>query len=60
MDKQTALLSMDTGVVKLCLDRLTSEDEGVGRLLSKLSDAKAPRSQEELDSVVAWRCNEDK
>jgi len=50
LDKQTALLSTDTGVVKICLDRLnTALDQR--EILSKLGDAKYAWTHAELQSV---------
>lgn len=50
LDKQKALLSTDTGVVKLCIDRLEPEQEQKD-LLSKLADVNAPWSSPQLDEV---------
>lgn len=49
LDKQTALLSTDTGVVKICIDRLKPGKER-SDILSKLSDTKASWTQAEIDS----------
>ncbi len=51
LDAQTALLSTDTGVVKICVDRLTPPDQEHSRLLSKLSNVKASWTLEEIISV---------
>lgn len=51
LDKQTALLSTDTGVVKVCVDRLKPEEEQTRELLLKLADTKASWTQQEIDSV---------
>ncbi|KAL7543765.1 hypothetical protein ACHAWF_007454 [Thalassiosira exigua] len=51
LDKQTALLSTDTGVVKTCVDRLKPEEERTRKLLSKLADANASWTRDELDTV---------
>lgn len=50
LDKQTSLLSTDTGVVKICIDRLKPEQEK-SVLLSKLADTKAKWTGEEINSV---------
>ncbi|KAL3794990.1 hypothetical protein ACHAW5_002159 [Stephanodiscus triporus] len=50
IEKQTALLSTDTGVVKICIDRLELNQEH-SQLLSKLSDVKASWTQEEIISM---------
>ena len=50
LDKQTSLLSTDTGVVKICIDRLKPEQEQ-SVLLSKLADTKAKWTEEEINSV---------
>jgi len=50
LDKQTALLSTDTGVVKICIDRLKPEQEQIG-LVSKLGDIKASWTQQGINSV---------
>lgn len=50
LDTQTALLSTDTGVVKICVDRLTPDQEH-SQLLSKLSNVKASWTREEIISV---------
>ena len=53
LDKQTALLSTDTGVVKTCVNRL-KPDEDIACLLSKLGDAKASWSQEDIDALTTY------
>jgi hypothetical protein len=50
IDKQAALLSTDTGVVKICIDRLKPKEEH-SRLLLKLSNEKASWTPEEIISV---------
>jgi len=50
LDKQTALLSTDTGVVKVCIDRLKPEQKQSG-LLSKLADTETSWTQQDIDSV---------
>ena len=50
LDKQTALLSTDTGVVKICVERLKPNQEH-SQLLSKLSNAKASWTHDEIISV---------
>ncbi|KAL7533857.1 hypothetical protein ACHAXR_007869 [Thalassiosira sp. AJA248-18] len=50
LDKQTALLSTDTGVVKICIDRL-KPGEGKSELLSKLADTNAAWTHDDIDAV---------
>jgi hypothetical protein len=50
IDKQTALLSTDTGVVKICIDRLKPREEHA-HLFLKLTNVKASWTREEITSV---------
>ena len=50
LDKQTALLSKDTGVVQACVDRLDPGQEQRGLLL-KLADEKASWTRDDVESV---------
>lgn len=50
LDKQTALLSTDTGVVKICIDRLSLSSDQL-EVLSKLSNSKYSWTLAELQSV---------
>eukprot|EP00579_Thalassiosira_antarctica_P004795 CAMPEP_0201884270 /NCGR_PEP_ID=MMETSP0902-20130614/16850_1 /ASSEMBLY_ACC=CAM_ASM_000551 /TAXON_ID=420261 /ORGANISM="Thalassiosira antarctica, Strain CCMP982" /LENGTH=501 /DNA_ID=CAMNT_0048413203 /DNA_START=50 /DNA_END=1555 /DNA_ORIENTATION=- len=50
LDKQSALLSTDTGVVKICIYRLKPEQEQ-SELLSKLADTNASWTQKDINSV---------
>jgi hypothetical protein len=50
IDGQTALLSTDTGVVKICIDRL-KPNEDHAHLLFKLTKAKSSWTLEEITSV---------
>lgn len=53
LDKQTALLSTDSNVVKICIVRLQPE-QGVSELLSKLSDTKVIWKEEEIESLHSY------
>ena len=50
LDKQTALLSTDVGVVKICIDKLKPDEEQT-KLLSKLADINAQWTGTEISSV---------
>mmetsp|Transcript_17424 Transcript_17424/g.32655 ORF Transcript_17424/g.32655 Transcript_17424/m.32655 type:complete len:498 (+) Transcript_17424:207-1700(+) len=50
LDKQTALLSTDTGVVKICIDRLKPDQEH-NEYLSKLADTEASWMQKDINSL---------
>jgi hypothetical protein len=50
LDKQTALLSTETGVVKICIDRLSPTSDQL-EVLSKLSNSKYSWTLTELQSV---------
>ena len=50
LDKQTALLSTDVGVVKICIDKLKPDEEQT-KLLSKLADTNAQWTGTEICSV---------
>ncbi|KAL9183818.1 hypothetical protein ACHAXT_004674 [Thalassiosira profunda] len=50
LEKQTALLSTDSNVVKVCIDRLKPEPEQT-ELLSKLADTNASWTQEQISAV---------
>ncbi len=50
LDKQTVLLSTDTGVVKICIDRLSPTSDQL-EVLSKLSNSKYSWTLAELQSV---------
>ena len=50
LDKQTALLSTDTGVVKLCLDRLNPASDQ-SEILSKLGNVNYAWTHAELQSI---------
>ena len=50
LDKQTALLSTDVGVVKICIDKLKPDEEQT-KLLSKLADTNAQWTGTEISSV---------
>jgi len=50
LDKQTALLSTDVGVVKICIGKLKPDEEQT-KLLSKLADTNAQWTGTEISSV---------
>ena len=56
LHKQTALLSTDTGVIKICVDRLQPSQEQ-NDLISKLSNTTTKWTQEEIVSLHKYLCS---
>jgi hypothetical protein len=56
LHKLTALLSTDTGVIKICVDRLQPNQEH-NDLISKLSNISAKWTQEEIVSLHKYLCS---
>ncbi|KAL3756061.1 hypothetical protein ACHAWU_002640 [Discostella pseudostelligera] len=62
LDKQTALLAADAGIVDICVHRLKTthheeENEDICQLLLKLSDDAATWTNEEIRLVHSFLCN---